>query len=95
MTSKEEKRIDMMELFCASEAMDGKIFFSEEGFSVHKADYDGDGEADDFAIGFGEKMPMATNFMAYQFYGIETNGSITQNCMNLIKNIEKSGRNNV
>lgn len=58
--------------------MDGKIFFSEEGFSVHKADYDGDGEADDFAIGFGEKMPMATNFMAYQFYGIETNGSITQ-----------------
>lgn len=77
-TSKEKKRIDVLELFCASDAMGGKNFFSEAGFSIHTADYDGDGEADDFAIGFGDKMPMATNFMSYQFYGIETNGTITQ-----------------
>ncbi|MBR1740615.1 MAG: hypothetical protein IJ733_01870, partial [Lachnospiraceae bacterium] len=48
-------------------------------FSLGVADYDGDGEADDFAIGQGQTInPNFGNFMTYQFFGIEDDGDVTK-----------------
>lgn len=56
---------------------DGIMYFPVEGLELGIADYDGDGQKDDFALGQGQTIfPPAGNFMKYKFYGVEEDGTI-------------------
>lgn len=55
------------------------IYYPKEGFSLTVKDYDGDGNKDDFALGQGQiAMPMLGNFMCYQVFTVDEDGSITR-----------------
>lgn len=74
-TSKGDEVIDVYEV---DFELGGIFYFPREGFNIRLADYDGDGERNDFALGQGQtKSPMAGNFMKYRFFGIEKDGMIT------------------
>ena len=74
-TSKGDEVIDVYEV---DFELGQTFYFSKEGFNIRLADYDGDGERNDFALGQGQaKLPLAGNFMKYRFFGIEKDGMIT------------------
>lgn len=53
------------------------IYYPKEGFSLTVKDYDGDGSKDDFALGQGQTaVPMLGNFMNYQVFTVDSDGSI-------------------
>lgn len=53
------------------------IYYPKEGFSLSVKDYDGDGNKDDFVLGQGQTaMPMLGNFMNYQVFTVDDDGSI-------------------
>lgn len=54
-----------------------KIAFPVEGFPLIIADYDGDGDKNDFALGQGQNAFVLTgNWMSYRFFGVDDDGSI-------------------
>lgn len=72
---RKEKRIDTYNL----SPFDGNetLAFPTEGFYIEAADYDGDGSEDDFTLGQGQNSAFALDdFMSYQFFGIEEDGTI-------------------
>lgn len=74
-TSKGEEVIDIYEV---DFELGDTFYFPQDGFNIRLADYDGDGERNDFALGQGQaKTPMAGNFMKYRFFGIGKDGMIT------------------
>ena len=53
------------------------IYYPKEGFSLFVKDYDGDGNKDDFVLGQGQTaMPMLGNYMYYQVFTVDDDGSI-------------------
>ena len=59
-----------------------QLYYPASGFELAVKDYDCDGSDDDFSIGQGQTpVPEAGNFMFYQFFSIEENGSILQNTL--------------
>lgn len=58
------------------------MYFPADGFDLVIRDYDGDGAADDFALGQGQTPdPMLGNFMNYFFFAVNEDGSITQHTL--------------
>lgn len=56
-----------------------KVYFPKDGITLHVKDYDGDGNADDFSLGQGQVFsPMLSNFMIYQFFTVDEDGSIVK-----------------
>ena len=71
---------------CASHKLDfgftDELYYPADGFELVVKDYDRDGSADDFTIGQGQTLvPAAGNFMVYQFFAIEEDGSILQHSL--------------
>lgn len=71
---------------------DRTIYYPKKGFSLTVKDYDCDGNKDDFAIGQSQTaIPETGNFMHYQFFTIDEDGSIyryglsTEDGINLVK----------
>lgn len=55
------------------------IYYPKEGFSLAVKDYDGDSNKDDFVLGQGQTaVPMLGNFMNYQVFTIDDDGSIVR-----------------
>lgn len=55
------------------------LAFPTEGMKFVVKDYDGDGVMDDFCLGQGQgMMPVAGNWMCYQFFTVDEDGSIVQ-----------------
>lgn len=74
-TSRGDEVIDIYEV---DFELGGTFYFPKDGFRIMLADYDGDGERNDFALGQGQaKEPMAGNFMKYRFFGVDQDGMIT------------------
>ncbi len=74
-TSKGDEVIDVCEV---DFELGGIFYFPKDGFDIKLADYDGDGEKNDFVLGQGQaKEPRAGNFMKYRFFGVGKDGMIT------------------
>lgn len=58
------------------------LAFPQKGIRFVVKDYDGDGEKDDFSLGQGQTAdPALGNWMRYEFFSIDKNGSIVQLCL--------------
>ena len=76
MSSKEGRLYDTMQLSAKMYGVE-EISFPIDGITLHLADYDGDGEKNDFSLGQGQlQMVDAGNFMNYAFYGVDASGNI-------------------
>lgn len=71
---------------------DKTIYYPKEGFKLTVKDYNCDGNKNDFAIGQGQTaIPECGNYMCYQFFTIDEDGSInrytlsTEDGINLVK----------
>lgn len=59
-----------------------EIYFPADGFPLAVQDYDGDGDADDFALGQGQTpYPLLGNYMSYYFFTINEDGTIAQHAL--------------
>lgn len=59
-----------------------ELYYPAGGFELAVKDYDRDGFEDDFAIGQGQMpVPESGNFMFYQFFAIEEDGSVLQHTL--------------
>lgn len=75
-TSKNGKVYDRYALQFPS---DDTLTFPSEGIELVVKDYDGDGVMDDFGLGQGQgALPYAGNWMFYQFFTVDEDGSIVQ-----------------
>lgn len=55
------------------------VYYPAAGFDFVVKDYDGDGSKNDFSLGQGQtEEPMLGNYMLYQFYSVDEDGSIIQ-----------------
>lgn len=59
-----------------------KMYFPADGFDLAINDYDGDGDADDFALGQGQMpLPAMGNFMTYHFFTVNEDGTIEKHSL--------------
>lgn len=71
-TRKDGKEFDQYDLTLSDE-----MYFPADGFNLALADYDGDGVANDFALGQGQTPNvMSGNYMRYEFFGVGEDGAI-------------------
>lgn len=76
--SKDGKVINKMDLTTEMFGTD-QISFPVDGIKLTIADYDGDGQKNDFALGQGQTMIVqAGNYMSYVFFGVDSLGEIIQ-----------------
>ncbi len=74
-TSRGNEVIDVCEV---DFELGGIFYFPKGGFDIYLADFDGDGDNNDFVLGQGQaKEPRAGNFMKYRFFGVGKDGMIT------------------
>ena len=77
-TSRNHEMVDRYALDLAT-VEDKIMYFPVKGFPLGIADYDGNGEKDDFALGQGQtKDPLLGNYMKYGFFGVDESGRIVQ-----------------
>lgn len=58
------------------------LAFPEKGIQFVLKDYDGDQEKDDFSLGQGQQpLPYLGNWMQYEFFTVDEDGSIVQFCL--------------
>lgn len=76
MSSRDGRLYDTMPLSVNSYRVE-EISFPADGITLHIADYDGNGEKNDFSLGQGQlQIVAAGNFMKYAFFGVDARGNI-------------------
>ena len=76
MSSRDGRLYDTMPLSVNSYRIE-EISFPADGITLHIADYDGNGEKNDFSLGQGQlQIVAAGNFMKYAFFGVDARGNI-------------------